>query len=65
MCQHVLLIARKTTKYTVIITKEQEKMFRFFFFFFEGVVFIDFLNFVQKSPVGRKGCVSRYYYTIS
>lgn len=64
MCQHVLLIARKTTKYTVIITKEQEKMFRFFFFF-EGVVFIDFLNFVQKSPVGRKGCVSRYYYTIS
>lgn len=50
LCQHVLLIIRKTTKYTAIITKEQQKVFRLF----EEGFLTDSLNFIQKSQVRGK-----------
>lgn len=53
MCQHGLLITKKTTKCTARITKEKQKVFRLFFW---GGFFTDSLNFVQKSWGGRKCC---------
>lgn len=50
LCQHILLITRKTTKYTALIAKEQQKVFRLF----EEGFFTDSLNFIQKSQVGGK-----------
>lgn len=61
MCQHGLLITRKTTKCTARITKEQQKVFRLFS---EGGS-LQILWILYKSHGVAESVVSRYYYTTS